>query len=93
MAAATAAAAAVGKISAVTTRRLCPKWENLAGDGGEGKKAGHWKEEKTEADQVSREVKSLARRRPTHVIPSCRGAAHPCVRDAEWAELHRKEMA
>ncbi|XP_044924937.1 uncharacterized protein LOC106006978 [Mustela putorius furo] len=61
--------------------------------GGEGKKAGHWKEEKTEASQVSREVKSLARRRPTHVIPRCRCAAHPCVRDAEWAELPRKEMA
>ncbi|KAL0616504.1 hypothetical protein AAY473_013351 [Plecturocebus cupreus] len=37
------------KISAATTRRLGLKRKNSVGGEGEGRKAGHWKEEKTEA--------------------------------------------
>lgn len=56
VAAATAGAAA-GEISAAT-RRLGLKRKNSVGKEGEERKAGQWKEEKTEAGEVSREVKS-----------------------------------
>lgn len=53
-----AVATATAKISAATTRPLVLKRKNSVGGEGEGKKAGHWKKEKTEADEASREVKN-----------------------------------
>lgn len=81
------------KISAATTGRLDLK-QNLLGDEGEGKKAGDWKEEKTEAGEISRTLKASRKVALLTRFPAFSGRPSLTgVRDADWAELRWKEMA